>query len=126
MSRTGSLAKPAGEPCFVNPVRGHREDGFLCLFDVRWIGIPDNIVEIEEHHETCPAGSLVPVGQRMIPCQMTGEDCSLVDQIGVEVLISEAGLGRVQCRIGEVDAARVSQDLGIDPGDLFGEPEELR
>src|ERR1035438_4694784 len=49
-------------------------------------------------------GSLVPVGQGVIPLQMTGEHGGLVDQVGVEVLIAEAGLGRVQRRIGEVDA----------------------
>ena len=44
-------------------MRSQRECGFLCLVDVRWIGIPNHIVEIEEHHETCPASSLVPVRQ---------------------------------------------------------------
>ena len=63
VSKTGPLAKPACKPCFVDPVSGHREDGFLCLVDVRWIGIPNHIVEIEEHHETCPTGSLVPIRQ---------------------------------------------------------------
>jgi hypothetical protein len=31
----------------------------------------------------------------------------------------------VQRRIGEVDAGSVRQNLGIDPGDLFSEPEEF-
>ena len=56
---------------------------------------------------------------------MTGEHGGLVEQARVEVLVAEAGLGRVQGRIGEVDAARVREDLRIDSGDLFGEPEEL-
>jgi hypothetical protein len=56
---------------------------------------------------------------------MTGEHGGLVDQVGIEVLIAEAGLGRVQRRIGEIDAARVLEDLGVDSGDLFGKPEEL-
>ena len=120
------MAKPAGKPSFVNLVCGHREDGFLCLVHVRWIGVPNHVVEIEKHHETCPAGSLVSVRQGVIPRQMTGEYGCLVDQVWVEVLIAEAGLGRVQGRIGEVDAARVREDLRIDSGDLFGEPEELR
>jgi hypothetical protein len=62
----------------------------------------------------------------MIPSQMTGEHSGLVDQVGIEVLFSKAGLGCVQRQIGEVDASRVGQYFGIDPGDLFGEPEELR
>ena len=105
---------------------GHREDDLLCLINVRWIGIPDHIVELEKHHQTCPTGSLISVRQRMIPRQMTGEHGGLVDEVGIEVLISEAGLGSVQCRIGEVNAAGVGQDLGIYPGDLFGKPEKLR
>ena len=43
----------------------------------------------------------------------------------MELLAPEAGGKRVEGRIGEVDAARFCQDLCIDPGDLFGETEEL-
>ena len=43
----------------------------------------------------------------VIPRQMTGEHGGFVEQVGVEVLVAEARLGRMQRGVGEVDAARV-------------------
>jgi hypothetical protein len=56
----------------------------------------------------------------MIPRQVTGEHSCFVDQVWVEVLIAESSLRGMEGRIGEVDAARVGQYLGVGPRDLFG------
>jgi hypothetical protein len=89
-------AEPVGKPCLVDIVRGHSEDGRLSFVDVKGVGIPDDIVEIEEEYEARPARPLVAVGQRVIPRQMTCQHRRLVDEIRVEVLIAEAGLRGVK------------------------------
>lgn len=71
---------------------------------------PDRaVVEVDEEHETGPRCSLVAVGQRMIPRDPAREHRGLVVQVRVEVRVAEAGLGCVQCRIGELDTAGLDQ-----------------
>lgn len=50
---------------------------------------------------------------------------SLVVGIRIEVLITEAGRGSVQRRIGQIGPAGFHEDRCVEPRDLFGEDEEL-
>ena len=61
----------------------------------------------------------------MIPRKAAREYGRLVVQVGVEVLVSKTGPWRVQCRICQLDAARLDQCRGAETGDLLGQPEEL-
>jgi hypothetical protein len=103
----------------------HCEDCFLGLIEIGWIGIPSDPVEIEEQQEASSARSLVAVGQRMVPRNMTSEHGRLVDQIRIEVLSAEARLGSVERGIRKIDAPGSFEDVSVDPGDLFCQPEEL-
>jgi hypothetical protein len=105
-------------------MRRNCEDRLLRLIEIGQIGIPHDTVEIEEQHQACPARPLVAVGQRMVPCNMTSEHGRLVDQVWVEVLSAEARLGSVERGIRKIDASRHFEDLSVNPGDLFGQPEE--
>ena len=55
------------------PRRGDREHRRLGLVDVGRIRVPATAVEIDEEHEAGPGGSLVAVGERMVPRQATGQ-----------------------------------------------------
>jgi hypothetical protein len=68
------------------------------------------------------AARLLPSGSGWFNARRHGR---LVVQVGVEVLVSKTGLWRVQCRICQLDAARLDQCRGVETGDLLGQLEEL-
>jgi hypothetical protein len=62
----------------------------------------------------------------MIPRHVACKHSGLVDQIWVDVLPTEAGLRGMKGRVGKVMTSGLAQNLGIDAGDLLGEPPEFR
>jgi hypothetical protein len=73
---------------------GDGEHGGLCFVDVRRVRIPPAAVQVDEEDEGGLGGPLVAIGERMVPRQAAGEDGSLVDEVGREVLVLEARGGR--------------------------------
>jgi hypothetical protein len=84
------------------------------------------LVEVDEQDQRCPRRSLVLVRQGMVPRQPADEDRRLVVEVGVELDVTEPGLGSVQRRVGRVGPCSLDEGVDIDAGDLFGEPQILR
>src|ERR1700730_4262973 len=97
------LSEPGSEPGFVDLVSGNSEHGLLSLIDGGWVGRPGDSVEIEEHHQGRPGRTLVAIEERVVPPQPAGEDGGLAEQVGVELLATEAGARGVQGRVSQVD-----------------------
>jgi hypothetical protein len=61
----------------------------------------------------------------MIPRQPTGQYGRLIEYVGIEFLVAEARLRRVQRRVGEIDPRRLDEDGCFQTGDLLRKPEVL-
>ena len=86
-------AEPVGEPAFVDFVSGDREHRRFGLVDIGRVRFPCHAVEVEEQDQRGPRGPFVAVGQRMVPREATGQDRSLVEQVGIELLVSKPAAG---------------------------------
>lgn len=83
-------------------------------------------LKIDEQREARPRGSLVAVRKWMVPGNPTGKDCGLVEHVGVEIRVTEAGLRRMERRVSEIDSACFDQRPSIDAGDLLSQEPELQ
>jgi hypothetical protein len=81
------LAKPVGEAGFVEKQR----PSSCCPIGVRWLGCPVSAVEVDEHERCGPGGALAAPRERMTPGQPTREHGGVVVEVGVEVVVAEAG-----------------------------------
>ena len=65
------------------------------------------------------------VGSIPTPGSTVASASKPVVEVRVEIIITEAGRGSVQRRIGQVRSTGFDEDGCVEPGDLFGEDEEL-
>src|SRR5713101_4602499 len=61
----------------------------------------------------------------MVPGETAGEHGSLVEEVGVELLVVEARGRRVERRVSKVDSGCLDEDRGLSAGDLLSELEVL-
>jgi hypothetical protein len=76
------VSQPGGEPAFVDLVGGDSEHCLLGLVDVGRVRVPRPAVEVDEQDHGRPRGALVPIKQRMVPGEATGENGRLVEDTG--------------------------------------------
>jgi len=101
LSEAEPLSEPVGKPVFVNIMGCHCKHGLFSLVDIGRVRISSTPVQVDKHDKGRPRGSLVAIGQGMVPCQPACENRRLVDEVGVEVLIAEPCLRGVESRIGQ-------------------------
>jgi len=87
------VSEPKGHANFVELARGHRQHRRYGVVSGNFETVS---VQHHEHDEACPCEPLVAVDQRVVSGDPHGEDRGLVDELRVEVLISEGGLGSVE------------------------------
>ena len=56
------FSKPIGRPSLIDIPGGDRQHGLFRFVDVWGIGMPGSVVQVDEHDQACPCGTLVPVG----------------------------------------------------------------
>ena len=56
------VSQPIRGPGFIYFAGGNRQHRFLGLVPVRWFGIPDALVQIDEHDKSGPRRPFVPIG----------------------------------------------------------------
>lgn len=61
----------------------------------------------------------------MVPGEAADQNRRLVEQVWVELVAAEPDLRGVQGRVRQLDTRPVGQSLGLDAGDLLGQPEIL-
>ena len=84
---------------FASCDRHHRPFG---LFDA-WLGSPVPAVQTDEGAQRDPGGSLVAFWQRMVRGESDDEHGGLVDEVGIEVGVTEPGCWGVQCGLSQVE-----------------------
>ena len=75
-------AQPGRERLLIDLSGRDSEHGLLGVIDIRGIGIPGAAVEIDEHDQCSPRGSLVAIGQRMVAGESPAQDCCLSTMSG--------------------------------------------
>lgn len=104
-SELDPIPDPRGCPGLVHNVRSNGDHGLLGAVNVGWVGNPHATVQINEHDQRGPCGALVSVREGMVPRQSADEDGCLVFDVGVELDVTEAGLGCCKA-----DSARSERD----------------
>jgi hypothetical protein len=74
-------------------------------------------VQCTEHREGLPRQALVAIGQRMVTSDPYDEDSGLVHELRIEVVVAEAGLGCMECRVEQLESRRSGESLGAYPVD---------
>lgn len=110
------VSEPVSDPGFIDIVSGDGQHGRFGVVDIKGIGFPSHVIEIEEHDKRRPRGSLVAVWQGVVPGQPAHQHGGFVSQVGIELLVGEAGPWRVEGRISQVSTTRFGHHVGFYPG----------
>jgi len=88
-------SEPRGEPINVEICTGNGEHGVDGVVVVRWG--PDPAVEPDEHDHRDKRCAFVPVWERVVVREVPAQHRGFVDQVGVDIVVAETCLGRVEC-----------------------------
>lgn len=105
--------EPLGDCSLVEVARGDGEDSVD-----RVVGCRDHFVGVEraEHDERLRGEPLVAVDERVVLGDADHEHGGLVDAVGIEVLVAQAGSGGVQRGVEKIESSRAGEgpDVGAD------------